>query len=343
MKRVSLPDNAQSCLQLQLDASEFAAAGGDASRRLFKNAYVNFYDRRDRQVAALQLTLLRDRFVQVTVAADRKNRELSSTWEPLDRLDNLKISLESGSVYLNGRRLLFQMRTKVVNNVNNASPSNNNNEQHGYMEKPAEWMEIENFLASELQQPIHLQWQQSSAGNSVTDRSQEQVFVNQVAAFELPLQAVAYVTFDAQTVTRLSLEQTRSLKQQLLEALQSHWSSLVSVDKEQVLMGALVVGFVGYLAVLTLLARITSPSKSAADKRRQKMPINAQQQQQLHSSTASIVPLAHDSRSSLYRHPSSPLSTSQTKSTDTLRPVRLTLAVVVKGDAILTDFPSPFF
>ena len=309
LKLVSLPTLSNYRLQFYINAAEFPAS---IHRAIFKHSFLNFFDKKDRQVASLQVTTLRDQFVQI-VLVDKQGREVTSAWEAITGTsEQLQIALEASNVYFNGRRLLFQMSSKESIKVSQW-PVQTPADQSG---KPAEWKEIEEFLSAELQQPINLHWEVPSEAKDVSDLSKEQVFVNQVSTLDFPFEGVDYVAFDEQIVEQFTFNPKKSFKQHFNEAILAKIPR-IKAEKEHLLMAALVSGFVSYLAILTLLSRMTASTKSSSKRQR-----SGQEPKQLTDSNVSISPLLHDSRGSLHiNNPSSPLSTSQTKSTDILRPV----------------------
>lgn len=289
IKAVSIPRSSHSSLQFSLNALAFAS-----SANAFKSSLITFYDRKDRQVASLQLTTLRDQFAQVSLLGD-SGREIDSNWEAINSPASLQLAvdIQSGGVYLNGQKLLFQLNIKASSQ--STEPSHQSTEHSSSTaEKPSEWKEIEEFLTSELQESVQLQWQ--APLQVISEASKEQAFVNQVASFSLS--AVKYVAFDEQVVVSLSIEPVQSFSR-FWSLFQAQLPTFPA-DKETLLMGALISGFIGYLVILTLLSRMTA----------KKQPVQRPSQQQ--------QPLLQSSKASITY---APLSTSQTKSTDILRPV----------------------
>ncbi len=282
LKVVNIASSKDSLLQFSLNAAEFAS-----SAKSFKSASITLYDRKDRHVASLQVITLRDQFAQV-VLIDRKGRELGSSWEAINTAP-LKLSLDSGAVYLNAHKLLFQLNPKTnQKEVELFQP-----QQEAAAEKPVEWKEIEEFLNQELHESVQLQWQDPSAPSTAEFPSKEQVFLNQAPSFKIALSSVKYAAFDEEGVLSISLESSHPSFMRFFAQLPR-----LRIEKETLLMAALIFGFVGYLAILTLLSRMSAQKKHQP-------PSNHHQQTLLQQPVLQSLKTSH----------------SQTKSTDILRPV----------------------
>jgi hypothetical protein len=294
IKAVDIPKNQHSVLQFSLKSSDFAP-----SENAFKSSLVTFYDCEDGQVASLQLSTLRDQFAQVVLQLHRKEQELNSNWEAIEPAALIKLALDSqnGNVYLNGKKLIFQIS---VSKSSAELPSNEPLQWTSALiaEKPAEWKEIEEFLTFELQESIQLTWQ--TPLQVVSEAPKAQVFANQAATFSLT--SVTHVAFDEQVVLAVALEPSHQSLARYFAFLKAGLPRF-KAGKETWLMVALISGFVGYLGILTLLSRMTVKTK---------LPKHQQQQQQQQT-------LDQNSKQSIIMH------TSQTKSTDILRPVKLLL------------------
>lgn len=269
----------KSRLSFKFDAKDLLGNGN------FLNTNLRAFNRQDRQLVDLQITTLRGQFVQIRLTS--KGGEISSTWEPL-KDSNAHLTLEAGNVFLNGRRLLFQ------SSFTQAKPDEQGENHSLPVEKPQEWGEIEEFLSAEIDEPVSLNWQSEQVP---VQNVREQVFLNQVAMPSLPFNAFDYLVFDEEVISAVSLHQQKSLSErvsQLLDRLPR-----LSVSQEQLLMTAVVSGFVAYLLVLIHLARMTTPSRKK-------------------------VKLEQPVTTSILKTNERPIQStpSQTKSTDILRPVR---------------------
>lgn len=214
----------------------------------FLKTNLRAFNRKDRQLVDLQITTLRGQFAQIRLTSN-KGDEVSSTWEAL-KSSTVKLTLEAGNVYLNGRRLLFQSSfTQSEVEEQSESPALP-------AEKPQEWNEIEEFLSAEIDEPVSLNWPVEEAQ---VQSVREQVFLNQVDLPNLPFKAFDYLVFDEEVISEVHLHHQKSLSERISQLVDR--VPRPHVSHEQLLMAAVVGGFVAYLLVLIHLARMTTPNK----------------------------------------------------------------------------------
>lgn len=293
-----MPTN--SLLRFTLDAAQFLPTQGDEYED-FKTFQIDFYSRNSQPIAHLQVTLLQEQFVNLKLRQGTVH--LDSPWF-ITKAQKLEISLNlhTGIVYFNGKRVQFQLLSATPDNdeVETAQPFLD------APEKPKEWTEIEEYLASELQESIELSW--SAAPFQRTFVEPEQAAKDAKIFPSISFDDVKYlVTADEHVIAEVSIEVEQALGWSFSRLYSS--ASWKEVDKETLLMTAVIGGFISYLIILSLLSRMTLKKKSSRVK---ESPISATNL--LSSASTTVFNKA---------------GSSQTKSTDILRPV---MAVHVSKD-----------